>query len=395
MGGAFPNKLNPGQAGPLSTTKPGVPMVVDYVEVKYAGGQGGPTDPTTPPVTTPPVTSPPSTPPPVTNHRHRPPTDPTDRHRTVEPAGHRRPPAAASRSAGTARRPAATRSCAPVSGSPTVTGQSFTDIGLLPNTPYLYSVRGNGVTTPVLTATAGILADGEPDHDDPADHTTVQPPASGTPSNLRVTGTTPSTVTIGWDGPGRRQLSGAAVGHPDRDRHRDELHRHRPVPRHPVPVFGAVRRNDDAGADRDHSLGDRFSRIVVHRPVSAVRCTTIRTPMVIRSPVGRHRPGLPRRRTDGGPTDSRSCSVIGTRWVFGTRSSDSRISTARRPISKCGMATLVSCGRSQPARSESSNETIEMSCGTVSPAPDRPGRRRCATRSFRQMKALGRCPCAR
>ena len=35
----------------------------------------------------------------------------------------------------------------------TVTGLTFTDIGLLPNTPYLYSVRGNGVTTPVLTAT--------------------------------------------------------------------------------------------------------------------------------------------------------------------------------------------------------------------------------------------------
>ena len=37
----------------------------------------------------------------------------------------------------------------------TVTGRSFTDIGLFPNTPYLYSIRGNGVTTPVLTATIG------------------------------------------------------------------------------------------------------------------------------------------------------------------------------------------------------------------------------------------------
>ena len=37
----------------------------------------------------------------------------------------------------------------------TVTSLTFTDIGLQPNTPYLYSIRGNGVTTPVLTATAG------------------------------------------------------------------------------------------------------------------------------------------------------------------------------------------------------------------------------------------------
>ena len=34
----------------------------------------------------------------------------------------------------------------------TVTSLTFTDIGLQPKTPYLYSIRGNGVTTPVLTA---------------------------------------------------------------------------------------------------------------------------------------------------------------------------------------------------------------------------------------------------
>ena len=195
MGGAFPNKLNPGQAGPLSTTRPGVPMVVDYVEVKYAGGQGGPTDPTTPPVTSPPVTSPPVTSPPV--------TDPTT---TTPPTG---TGPANLRVSGT------TGDSITISwdGAATdryeilrsgqriaeVTGQSFTDRGLLPNTPYLYSVRGNGVTTPVLTATLGSSPTVNPTTT--TQPPTSQPPASGTPSNLRVTGTTSSTVTIGWDGP--------------------------------------------------------------------------------------------------------------------------------------------------------------------------------------------------
>ena len=38
MGGAFPNKAGIG-GGPTAATKPGVPMVVDYVEVKYAAGR--------------------------------------------------------------------------------------------------------------------------------------------------------------------------------------------------------------------------------------------------------------------------------------------------------------------------------------------------------------------
>ena len=37
----------------------------------------------------------------------------------------------------------------------TVATPSFTDVGLFPNTPYVYSIRGNGVTTPELTATIG------------------------------------------------------------------------------------------------------------------------------------------------------------------------------------------------------------------------------------------------
>jgi hypothetical protein len=37
----------------------------------------------------------------------------------------------------------------------TVTGRAFTDQGLYKNTPYLYSIRGNGATTPQITATIG------------------------------------------------------------------------------------------------------------------------------------------------------------------------------------------------------------------------------------------------
>src|SRR6478752_7148445 len=70
IGGAFPNKLD-GNGGPFPTTKPGVPMVVDYVEVKYAGGTGTPTTPTVPTTTTPtpttPTTSTPTTSTPTTS----------------------------------------------------------------------------------------------------------------------------------------------------------------------------------------------------------------------------------------------------------------------------------------------------------------------------------------
>src|SRR4029079_17216030 len=103
MGGAFPNSRNLG-GGPYAGTRPGVPMVVDYVEVQYAAGQGNPT----PPPTTP--TPPPPPPPHSTPDRadpaphcaadHPPAAAPDDDHhratrhqsadeRTVEPAGHR------------------------------------------------------------------------------------------------------------------------------------------------------------------------------------------------------------------------------------------------------------------------------------------------------------------
>jgi hypothetical protein len=37
----------------------------------------------------------------------------------------------------------------------TVATRSFTDVGLFSNTPYLYAIRGNGVSTPELTAAIG------------------------------------------------------------------------------------------------------------------------------------------------------------------------------------------------------------------------------------------------
>ena len=200
IGGAFPNKLD-GNGGPFPSTKPGVPMIVDYVEVKYAGGQGTPTTPPTPPTTTAPptTTTPPTTTPDPTepSTTTTPPTDPG----TGGPAD--------LRVTGTTDNSITLGWNGPTGGSydvlrsgqriATVTGRTFTDIGLLPNTPYLYSVRANGITTPVLTATLGSTPTTNPP---PPTTTTVPtiPTAPGSPSSLAVTGTTTSSVTIGWNG---------------------------------------------------------------------------------------------------------------------------------------------------------------------------------------------------
>ena len=92
----------------------------------------------------------------------------------------------------------------------TVTGKTFTDIGLLPNTPYLYSVRANGTTTPELTATVGSTPSTPPDQRGTDQHDVDQrrrhhhdraPPAgNGTPSNLAVASTTPTSISLKWDG---------------------------------------------------------------------------------------------------------------------------------------------------------------------------------------------------
>ena len=181
IGGAFPNKLG---GGPTAATKPGVPMLVDYVEVKYAGGQVTP--PPTPTSTKP-------------TSRTTTTTTSTTTTTTVPSTGvpsNLRVTATADSTItlgwnGTA---GATydvlRSGVRIAA---VTGTTFTDQGLFKNTPYVYSIRGGGVTTPELTATIGSTPT--------TTTTTTTAPSPGTPSNLRVAATTTSTIALGWDGP--------------------------------------------------------------------------------------------------------------------------------------------------------------------------------------------------
>jgi hypothetical protein len=160
-------------------------LVVDYVDVKYAPGSAEP--PTTPTTPTPTPTT--STPTSTT-------TQPTGGG-TAVPANLR--VSASTSSTLTLTWDGSADGSYEVLRSgiriATVTGTSFTDIGLLPNTPYVYSIRGAGVTTAELTATLDGAATTAPTS------TTTAPPAAGSPTNLQVTGTTGSTITLGWDGP--------------------------------------------------------------------------------------------------------------------------------------------------------------------------------------------------
>ena len=195
MGGAFPNKLNPGEAGPLATTKPGVPMVVDYVEVKYASGESEPSaTPSAQPSVTPPA---PSATPSVTSSATPSPTTPS----TGGPSNLRVTGTTGSSITLGWDGPAVSydilRSGERIAS---VAGRTFTDIGLLPNTPYLYSVRAGGVTTPVLTATLASLPGTTPTPTATNTAPATPPPTGSAPGNLRLVGTTPNTVTIAWDG---------------------------------------------------------------------------------------------------------------------------------------------------------------------------------------------------
>jgi hypothetical protein len=186
VGGAFP--ANQG-GGPTPATKPGVPMVVDYVQVQYHGGGVSPT--TTPPMSTSTTAIP-------TTHT----TVPTTA-RTTPPGG--TGPSnlavtsytASTITLGWKGNAAASydilRSGVRIA---TVTGLKFTDIGLNKNTPYLYSVRGTGGTTPVLTVT--IPASGTPT----SSQSTSPTSAGSQPSDLHVKATTASTITLAWTGSG-------------------------------------------------------------------------------------------------------------------------------------------------------------------------------------------------
>jgi hypothetical protein len=87
-----------------------------------------------------------------------------------------------------------------------VQGNTFTDTGLNANTPYVYSVRGPGGTTPQLTAVPGsttttTAVTPPPASSTSAPATSTAPPAAGAPSNLRRTGQTANAITLSWDGP--------------------------------------------------------------------------------------------------------------------------------------------------------------------------------------------------
>jgi hypothetical protein len=157
MGGQFPAALG---GGPNSTTRPGAPMVVEFVRVSYAGseaqetangndGRGG--------TSTPPVDPPPPVDPGPTN----PPVDPGP----VDP-----PPPVVDCAPSNLHIADSTINSVTLgwdgpSGADvlrsgvriaTATTNTFTDRGLGQHVPYLYSVRGAGVTTPQITVTLPI-----------------------------------------------------------------------------------------------------------------------------------------------------------------------------------------------------------------------------------------------
>ncbi|MET0865035.1 MAG: family 16 glycosylhydrolase [Nakamurella sp.] len=203
ISGAFPAKLG-AQATPA--TKPGVPLVVDYVEVKYAGGQGNPTVPPTT-TTTSSTSSQPTT---SSNTSTSTSPSPTSSTTPSNPGGG----PSNLRVTGTSSDSITIGWDGPSSASydvlrsgqriGTVTGRTYTDRGLLPNTPYLYSVRANGTTTPVLTATLNSSpgsSTGTATTTRTANPTTTSAPAgSGTPSDLSVASTTASSISLKWAG---------------------------------------------------------------------------------------------------------------------------------------------------------------------------------------------------
>ncbi len=217
MGGAFPNKFT---GGPTAATKPGVPMIVDYVQIGYRVGSGGiPT--TLPTKTAPPSTLPTTTPPPSTT------TQPTSTQPTTTRPSTSVPPTTGTGGPAGLHIVSTTPSSVTIGWSglgngqydilrsgiriATVTGLTFTDIGLARNTPYLYSVRGPGGTTPVITATISDLPTTGPPTTGPpttgplpstTSHPTSSTPApsGNAPSALSLVSRTIGSATLGWAG---------------------------------------------------------------------------------------------------------------------------------------------------------------------------------------------------
>jgi hypothetical protein len=199
MSGSFPAKLG---AQATAATRPGVPMVVDYVEVKYAGGQGTPTDPPTTTTTTSIPTTPsdtgtstsPTPSSPITPGN--PGTGPSNLH----VSGTTDSSITISWDGPTGASYDVLRSGQRIA---TVTAKTFTDGGLLPNTPYLYSVRANGTTTPELTASLSSTPVTPPSSSTSTQTTVITDPApvgNGSPANLAVASTTATSISLKWDG---------------------------------------------------------------------------------------------------------------------------------------------------------------------------------------------------
>jgi hypothetical protein len=183
IGGAFPDAFG---GGPSAATQSGVPMVVDYVQVATQAASGTTT-------TTPAPSSTSASASTLTSSTSG----------TSVPASNLRVSATTSSTITLAWSGSAGTSYDVLRSGiriATVTGTSFTDIGLFPNTPYLYSVRGAGVTTPEITATIGSSSSTS------STPPTTPPPTSSTsvtsvpPSNLHVSATTSSTITLAWSG---------------------------------------------------------------------------------------------------------------------------------------------------------------------------------------------------
>ena len=93
----------------------------------------------------------------------------------------------------------------------TVHGNTFTDAGLNANTPYVYSVRGSGVTTPQITVIPGSSPAPStsvgttptlptPTTGAPTTPSPTTGPTAGGPANLHQTGQTANSLTISWAG---------------------------------------------------------------------------------------------------------------------------------------------------------------------------------------------------
>ncbi len=199
---------------PPPTTTPTVPPTTTTPTVPPATTT--PTTPTVPTTTTPTTTTPTTTTPTTTTKPTVPTSTPTSGTPISGPGNLRWSTGSTSVTLTWSGDPAATYDILRGEGGvkiASVKGLTFTDSGLNVNTPYVYSVRGTGGTTPQITAVTGTQPTStspptspsttSPSTTSPATTVptgTTGPPVTGAPSNLRKTGQTASTISLGWTG---------------------------------------------------------------------------------------------------------------------------------------------------------------------------------------------------